>query len=113
LPTNRQILDAFGYKYYEENIMKLIEKNATYQHRDFSNPELVKHTFGKKGLPAFPSNINLRLVPPTRNTKDIADAIVARLPDEDHVGLRKVLLHGASADVHIAHELDQANLNEE
>lgn len=69
-------------------------------------------TRGKNGVPPMHA---VGSVPPTRSSKVMADAIIARTPTKDRYGIDYVLRHGINSDVDslaVQHELDQANLEE-
>jgi hypothetical protein len=92
--------------------MKLVEKGKLYSHRDFSNAELAKHTFGKNGLPPLHA---VGSAHPTKRAQVVADAIMARAPSRDRYGIEQVLRRGINSEVDILaveHEVDQANLDE-
>lgn len=90
----------------------IIERTRLSSHRNYSNPEMLRYTFGKNGLPPLHA---VDAVPPTKKPKVIADAIMARSPSLDSVGIDMVLRRGINSDVDILaveHEIELANLDE-
>ena len=91
----------------------ITEKTSLVSHRNFSNEELLKHTFGKNGITPLHA---VGTTPPTRTSRVIADAIMSRAPSNDKYGLEQVLRRGINSDTDalaIQHEIDQQNLRDD